>query len=220
VQRSLKARAVQWLAQREQSQAELRRKLLPYAKAEVQTALEALDADMSQHVRENTLSERIDKTVRVRGKDLATTQDCFCTNSASKTAHGGPQNSTLLTESDSKIATASERVEAVINWLQAHQYLCDTRFAESRANARSERFGNLRIRRELQQHQVALSPETAQSLAASEVDRACAVRERKFGDAPTTAVERAKQSHFLASRGFSSESIQSAMRQASKKNTF
>lgn len=35
---SLKARALQWLAQREHSRAELRRKLLPYARAAVQAA--------------------------------------------------------------------------------------------------------------------------------------------------------------------------------------
>jgi regulatory protein len=212
VPRSLKARAVQWLAQREQSRVELRRKLLPYAKAEVQIALDAQAAEtvdgfaqdrlLSQDLHERTLVGRVvnDRT-EVSSLDNSTTLEQFCVSSPS-------------IDCAANIATASERVDAVLDWLQANQYLCDTRFAESRANVRSQRFGNLRIRHELQQHQVALSPEFAQNLAESEVERACAVRERKFGYAPTTVVERAQQSHFLASRGFSSESIQNAVKRA------
>jgi regulatory protein len=215
VPRSLKARAVQWLTQREQSRVELRRKLLPYAKAEVQIALDtqavetvetandfAQNSFFSQDLHKRTPARRIaNNSADASSLDHPMMLEQFCVSS-------------LSTDYVANIATASERVDAVLDWLQANQYLCDTRFAESRANTRSQRFGNLRIRHELQQHQVALSPEVAQNLAESEVERACAVRERKFGYAPTTAVERAQQSRFLASRGFSSESIQNAVRRA------
>ncbi len=156
--RSLKARALQWLAQREQSRVELRRKLLPHAAAEDAAAAEA----------------------------------------------GVPPPE----------LTPALRVEAVLDWLEAHRYLSPERFAEARVHARSGRFGNLRIRQELQQHQVALSPDEAQALKDSELNRARAVRERKFSSWPADAAERAKQARFLAGRGFSPEVIGRALRTA------
>lgn len=157
-QRSLKGRALQWLAQREQSRSELRRKLLPHAIAESEAEVAAQD--------------------------------------------GG----------DVVVLSPATRVEAVLDWLEAHNYLSHERFAESRVHARASRFGNLRIRQELKQHQVALSPEAAQALKESELQRACAVLGRKFVAAPTTPAERAKQARFLAGRGFSPAVIAQALR--------
>ena len=144
--RSLKARALQWLAQREQSRVELRRKLLPHAVAEDAAA-----------------------------------------------AAGSPPAE----------LTPAARVDAVLDWLEAQQHLSHERFAEARVHARASRFGNLRIRHELKQHQVVLSPEAALALKDSELQRARAVRERKFAGWPASAAERAKQGRFLAGRGFS-----------------
>jgi regulatory protein len=154
--RSLKGRALQWLAQREQSRVELRRKLLPHALAEEAAAAEA----------------------------------------------GSPPAE----------LTPAARVEAVLDWLEAHQYLSQERFAESLVHARASRFGNLRIRQELKQHQVALSPDVALALRESELQRAHAVRERKFAGWPANAAERAKQGRFLAGRGFSPEVIGRVLR--------
>lgn len=154
--RSLKARALQWLAQREQSRVELRRKLLPLARAE----------------------------------DAA-----------------GEAAGLLLNES-----TPTERVEAVLEWLESHQYLSQTRFAESRVHARSARFGNLRIQQELKQHEVGLTPEALSALRDSELERARAVRDRKFSQWPAGLAERARQSRFLAGRGFSPEVINRVFR--------
>ena len=154
--RSLKGRALQWLAQREQSRSELRSKLLPHAVAEAEAVAEA-------------------------GTPLA------------------------------ELAPA-ERVEALLDWLEAHNHLSQARFAESRVHARSSRFGNLRIRQELKQHQVALSAEAAQALKESELQRARAVLERKFAAPPASPAERAKQARFLAGRGFSPEVIARALR--------
>lgn len=155
-QRSLKGRALQWLAQREQSRSELRRKLMPYAVVE-----------------------------------------------ASAEADAAPEG---------HAASASARVEAALDWLEAHNYLSAERFAESRVHARAPRFGNLRIRQELKQHQVALSPEAAQALKDSELGRARAVLERKFAGPPVDAAARGKQARFLAGRGFSPEVIARVLR--------
>lgn len=100
-----------------------------------------------------------------------------------------------------------EQVEAVLEWLQANRYLSEERFVESRVHARASRFGNLRIRQELAQHGVALSPDAAQQLKDSEAARAREVWLRKFGQVAADAAERARQVRFLAGRGFSSEVI-------------
>ena len=152
-ERSLKSRALQLLAQRDQSRLELRRKLLRHAR-----------------------SREVDPDVDIDAG-----------------------------------AIASE-VDALLDWLEANRFLSDARFAESRVHARAERFGVQRIRSELAQHAVELSPELAASLAASEIERAAAVRARRFPALPASAAERAAQSRFLLGRGFSPELVQRLMR--------
>jgi regulatory protein len=157
--RSLKGRALQWLAQREQSRSELRRKLLPHARAEVEAEIAAL-ADVDAVA----------------------------------------------------AAVPAERVDALLDWLEARRYLSAERFVESRVHARASRFGNLRIRQELKQHQVPLPANAAQALRDSELERACAVLDRKFGAPPANSVERLKQMRFLTGRGFTPEVIRQALR--------
>ena len=159
--RSLKARALQYLAQREQSRLELRRKLLPHARAEAARQAEA-------------------------------GADALAGSSAS----------------------AAERVDAVLDWLVAHDHLSSERFVESRVHARAARFGNLRIRQELKQHALVLPAHEAQALKESELARACAVRARKFPQPPSNATEQARQMRFLMGRGFSPEVIRRALRDA------
>jgi regulatory protein len=161
--RSLKARALQWLAQREQSRVELRRKLLRQVRAELARAAVSGDADV------------------------------------------------LVTADDEGV---TEQVDAVLDWLEVNGYLSAVRFVESRVNARSTRYGNLRIRQELQQHQLRLPSELAQTLVASEIDRAKAVRARRFAKTPDDATERARQARFLIGRGFSADAVQAALRSA------
>jgi len=158
-ERSLKSRALQLLAQRDQSRLELRRKLLRHARS--RDADPAVDADVDPD------------------------------------------------------AVAAE-VDALLDWLEAHRFLSDARFTESRVQARAQRFGVERIRSELAQHAVELSPDLAASLAASEIDRAAAVRARRFAAAPASAAERAAQSRFLLGRGFSPELVQRLMRRLAR----
>jgi regulatory protein len=152
--RSLRARALQWLAQREQSRSELRRKLLPHAQAEALPGAGDPPAEL----------------------------------------------------------TPAARVDALLDWLEAHGHLSRERFVESRVHARVPRFGNLRIRQELKQHQLTLSAEAARALNDSELPRAIAVLQRKFDQPPSNQAERAKQARFLAGRGFSPDVIARALR--------
>jgi regulatory protein len=151
VPRSLKSRALQLLAQRDQSRLELRRKLLRHARAE---------------------------------------------------AAG---------DEDAAIA-AGEKVDALLDWLEANRFLSNERFVESRVHAREARFGNLRIKNELAQHALALPAGLERSLVDSELERALAVRARRFAQAPRDTAERAAQARFLLARGFSPELVHRLMR--------
>ena len=153
--RSLKSRALQLLAQRDQSRQELRTKLLRHARA-------------------------------------AALQDV---------ADDGDSGERALAE-----------VESLLDWLEANGFLSDARFAESRVQARQSRFGRLRIESELGRHRVELPAELATALAASELERAAAVRARRFARPPADASEHAAQSRFLLARGFAPELVRRLLR--------
>ena len=98
----------------------------------------------------------------------------------------------------------SQAVEALLDQLQAQGWLSDERFAESLVRARAGRYGDRRLRADLQARGVS-TDDTALALQSSsmdEIDRARAWWARKFGNAPETAQERAKQVRHLLSRGF------------------
>jgi regulatory protein len=156
--RSLQARALQWLAQREHSRAEMQRKLLPHARA-------------------------------------------------------------MAAQGDADTGDAADpmvRVVEVLDWLEAHRYLCEQRFTESRIHVRAARHGNLRIQQELAQHGIALDADAAQTLKASEIDRARNVWSRKFGAPAADAAGRARQARFLTGRGFSAETVRRVLREAAQ----
>lgn len=118
-------------------------------------------------------------------------------------------------EADNEAAPDIEPlVDQLLDWLEAHQYLSQARFLESRVNARAARFGNLRIGQELARHGVELAPQDVLSLKQSELTRARAVWERKFNAVATDAAGRAKQMRFLAGRGFSAEVIRRVVKGA------
>ena len=168
---SLKGRALQWLAQREHSRLELRRKLLQRLRDDHRH-----DCRPSDGEEDNGLT----------------------TDAAASSNH--PEVNPEI------------EVDALLDWLQSHRYPSDERFVESRVHARSARYGNLRIRRELSQHGVALTSALDGDLRGSEQARAVEVQLRKFGGPPASLVERARQARFLASRGFSSDVVQKALR--------
>ncbi len=114
------------------------------------------------------------------------------------------------------VLPAADRVAEVLDWLQSHRYLSEERFAESRVHARAPKFGNLRIRHELSQHGVTLTPEALQQLAQTEFERAREVRQRKFDTPPANATEQARQARFLAARGFSADVVGRLMRQVGR----
>ena len=165
-ERSLKSRALQLLAQRDQSRLELRGKLMRHA----------------------------------RGRDAAAGHE-------------------VEVEVEVDRGSPAAEVEALLDWLEANRFLSDERFVESRVQARQARFGLQRIRQELAQHAVQLPPDLERALAASELDRAAIVRERRFDRVPADAAERAAQSRFLLGRGFSADLVGRLMRRLARPGT-
>lgn len=111
------------------------------------------------------------------------------------------------------VADPGAEVDELLVWLQVQGYLSESRFVESRVHARAQRYGNLRIKQELAQHGLTLDAERQAQLKDSEFERALAVWARKFGAAlPEDAAARARQTRFLAGRGFSAEVIRRVLR--------
>jgi len=103
-----------------------------------------------------------------------------------------------------------EEIAAVIAELQASQLQSDGRAAESYVRGHSDRLGASRLRQNLKSRGVAgelIAAQLAQGVLPDELERARAVRQRKFSAAPADAREWARQARFLQGRGFSGDII-------------
>lgn len=101
-------------------------------------------------------------------------------------------------------------LRAVLDELQARDFIHSGRVAESVVHRRAARLGTQRMIQELRAKGLddALVREMAERLRASESTRAFAVWRRRFGGAPpNTPQERARQMRFLAARGFPSDVV-------------
>jgi regulatory protein len=113
-----------------------------------------------------------------------------------------------------RYAQESDDVPALLDTLEVLNFLSIARFSESLVNRRQARFGNQRILAELKSHGVDREhiDSVKGSLTESEAIRATEVLHRKFSSNASNHQERAKQMNFLLQRGFSSKSIQVALR--------
>jgi regulatory protein len=107
-------------------------------------------------------------------------------------------------------------LEALLDDLTRRKQLSEERYAESRANALSRKFGAARIARELRAKGLdkGLAESASAAARSTEVERARAVWVRKFRNAPESREERARQMRFLQSRGFSFDAIRAVIRGA------
>lgn len=152
------------------------------------------------------LAQREHSRIELRRKLLPHAQ-AFC--EARREAHeqATDQQAPDNAEPAEPLETPNQCLDKLLDWLQAHRYLSEERFVESRVHARAARFGNTRIRLELAQHGLALDAEQAAQLRQSELERARTLWQRRFGSPATDPAGRAKQMRFLAGRGFSGETI-------------
>jgi regulatory protein len=107
-----------------------------------------------------------------------------------------------------------DELEPLLDDLEKRGWLSEARFVEQLTTVRRRRFGAARILNELREKGVSEGALAAarSRLKDSEIDAARAVWKKKFGSLPTTLQERAKQSRFLASRGFSAEVVRKVLR--------
>ena len=111
-------------------------------------------------------------------------------------------------------AESPAQIEAVLNELEAKGLLSAQRFADSMLHRKAARFGAARLQAELAQHHLPadIAREAAQSLRETEFARAHALWVRRYGVPPESTEDRARQTRFLAGRGFSSEVIRRVLR--------
>lgn len=100
-------------------------------------------------------------------------------------------------------------IDAVLSWLEAEGLLSNERFTQSLVHRRSSGLGTARVLQELRQHGVDSGhiAEVRSELEASELQRAHAVWQKRFGHPGSDPAERARQQRFLAQRGFSFDVI-------------
>lgn len=106
-------------------------------------------------------------------------------------------------------ADDADALEALLDTLSREGWLSNARFAESVVHRRAARVGVNRIVGELKRHGVddELIDSVGAQLRETELARAQAVWQKKYGMLPVTQSERARQARFLAARGFSMATI-------------
>ena len=114
-----------------------------------------------------------------------------------------------LTDKLMAAQASPEEVEQALAQLEAKGLVDDARVVETLVNRRSGKLGASRLRQELQAKGVSaeLVAETMAGLKDTELARAQAVWQKKFGQLAATSAERNKQARFLASRGFSGDVV-------------
>lgn len=107
-----------------------------------------------------------------------------------------------------------EDLAAVLDALEAKNYINPERVAQSVLYRRSSKLGNSRVLHELRSK--GLDEDTvraaAEQLKDTEHARAWDIWQRKFGEVPTTPQARMKQMRFLASRGFGGDVVSKVLR--------
>jgi regulatory protein len=111
-------------------------------------------------------------------------------------------------------ADSPKELADLLDDLSRRRLISDERFAASRSESLARKFGAARVVRELRGKGVAEDAvaRIAGELQASELERAREVWKKRFGSAPRSAAERAKQGRFLQGRGFSFDVIQRVIR--------
>jgi regulatory protein len=111
-------------------------------------------------------------------------------------------------------AESPEQVEQLLDALVARGWLSEARFAESRANTLTRKFGSRKIEHDLRSRGVSADvvEQTVARALVQELENCRAVWERKFGVLPQGAAERGRQMRFLAGRGFSAEAVRQVLK--------
>lgn len=116
------------------------------------------------------------------------------------------------TELQTKLARhvqEGDDLAAVLDELEAKDFINAERVAESVVNRRAARLGTQRVVQELRSKGLddALVRATAERLKDTEFERAREVWHRRFGNPPASLQERVRQTRFLVARGFGGDTV-------------
>lgn len=194
----MRARALRWLAQREHTRAELQRKL-------------------------------VRSLVRDAARDAARDPPCGAARSSPRGAVHDDADPSAARDADPDAPAVEARhddagaadehgralVVALLDEFEARGWLSDARAAEALCRSKAPRYGARKVEQLLHERGVAaplVAAAVAQALG-TEALRARQVWQRKFGTAPATPAERARQQRFLLARGFDAATVQRLMRE-------
>lgn len=106
-------------------------------------------------------------------------------------------------------AESEDQLERLLDELERAGWLSNERFAESVVHRKAGRFGSELIRHELRGHAIdeALFEDQLATLRETELDRARALWQRRFGTAADSPQARARQYRFLRARGFAADVV-------------
>lgn len=114
-------------------------------------------------------------------------------------------------EDSEALALVGETIKVLV----ARDWQSDSRFARERVRHRGQRYGNLRLRQELNHSGVdGTVIEAALAEGNDEVSRCRAVWLKKFGQPAGNRLDLARQMRFLQYRGFAGEVIQQVLKTA------
>lgn len=213
---TLKGKALQLLALRDYSRAELQAKLLRWLRTQtVKQAAQQASQQAKQMAGGTHMHAQAREHARAQPDVDADNAGYYLpgdTNDLSE--HARSSDAEAGENHTSELAQQQHQIAAVLDELQAKGWLDDRRAAEALLHQRSSRLGHIRLRQVLQQKGIDadISQELLHAAAQTESERAHALWQKKFGTLPTTPAERARQKRFLASRGFSAAIIQRIMR--------
>lgn len=190
---TLQAKALQLLAARDYSRAEMERKLRHWLQQRAVTAA-GRPAALAGLITGDTLLAR--------------------QTGATHLAQPQPDVPPLPSHAAcSEAAPDDTHIPALLDALERKGYLNDQRAAQALVHRRANKLGAGRIRQELRQK--GLDDDTiaqaVHELPQSETSRAREVWQKKFGTQATTPAERARQMRFLASRGFGSDTVRAVL---------
>jgi regulatory protein len=108
-------------------------------------------------------------------------------------------------------AESAEELQALLDELGQRGWQSDERFAEQFTQIKGRKYGSRRLAAEMREKGIA--PDAIQSALSGQddVELARQLWQKKFGRAPQSAEERAKQMRFLAYRGVSMDAIRKVL---------
>ena len=108
-------------------------------------------------------------------------------------------------------AESPEILEGLLRSLESKKQLSNERFAEGRAHWLARKYGAARIVQDLKSKGIAEDLADRAAAGLNEIEKAKAILARKYRQPATTREEHARRARFLQSRGFSYDTIRSAL---------